>query len=580
MASITTSIVQTSLFSTHSWVLYLLIGLVIGLSIIIIVLITGRRFRADRRVLEERNQLRTLIDSLPDYLYIKDKKSRFIIANRSVAYNMNCNHPSQLIGKTDFDFYQKDLAEGFYADEQHVMVTNKPMINKIEPAVNRHGKRIYISSTKLPLHDSKGRVIGLVGVGRDITTEKMIELEVLSKNEVILKERNQLRTLIDNIPDCIYIKDTNGRILVANRRMAEVVGFDSPEELIMKTDSQLFPMDLANRYANLEKEVIHKGVVKTSEEPIITSKGVSIFGSITLIPLRNSEKEITGIIGIRRDISDLKRVEYLKELNQQMREKQEEILKQSEELNAQKEQLERSNSKLQTLNSTKDRFFSIIAHDLKNPFFAITSLAEIIINEYNEMPDDEKIQLVQLIKLSAQKTFSLFENLLHWARTQTNQIRFNPQIFDIRTLIEENIKFIEITADGKNITIKNSITTCYPILADKDMVNLVLRNLLSNAIKFTINGGSITLHCENISDKFIKISVEDNGVGMDDETINKLFKIDHHVSTTGTAGETGTGLGLIVCKEFIEMNGGEISIVSKPNKGSSFSFTVPKASVS
>lgn len=560
------------------WLTMLLILVVVLQLLAILFIILKRRKKPDHQLLAELKNLRTLIDAIPDYLYIKDLKHRFVVANASVAKNINRSKPQELIGKTDHDFFHKDLADKYRAAEQVVMSSGNAIINHLEPSIDDEGKRIYVSSTKVPLCDSQGRVIGLVGVGRNVTRERLSEMEITAKSEVIVRERNQLRSLIDNIPDCIYIKDKIGRIIVANKHFAQIVGYSHPGELLMKNDYQLFTKDLADRYSEQEQNVMLSGQITIHEEPIVTAKGQSILGSTTLIPFKDNMDVVIGVIGIRRDITDAKRVEYLQKLNALLEEKQKEIIMQAEELGSQKEQLERSNKELLTLNSTKDKFFSIIAHDLKNPFFAIASLSEIFLNDYGELPDQERIQLVRLINQSAQKTFNLFENLLNWARAQTNQIRYNPQIFDLKIVVEENLRLIQIAAKSKGITISNGIMGCNPVLADKDMISLVVRNLLSNAIKFTPPNGTVAIKCL-ASNEFVELSIEDNGVGIEEVKQRQLFKIEHQVNSLGTKGETGTGLGLIVCKEFVASNFGEIHVQSKPGVGSVFSITIPSARV-
>ncbi len=232
--------------------------------------------------------------------------------------------------------------------------------------------------------------------------------------------------------------------------------------------------------------------------------------------------------------------------------------------------------KLQKLNATKDKFFSIIAHDLKNPFNSILGFSELLTN-YAESFDSEKIiQFANAIQSSALKTYKLLENLLEWARTQTGTIEFSPEKMFIKDIFNEIKEQVEDLSTSKNISLSFETDEYSEIFADKNMLNAVLRNLITNAIKYTPKNGKIFVKslCET---KYVKISVIDTGIGIDEKHLKKLFKINEKVSTNGTDEETGTGLGLLLCKKFISRHKGEIWVESKVNEGSNFSFSIPNS---
>lgn len=235
------------------------------------------------------------------------------------------------------------------------------------------------------------------------------------------------------------------------------------------------------------------------------------------------------------------------------------------------ENLVKSNLQLKELNSTKDKLFSIIAHDLKNPFSGILGLSEILASDHNKT---KTILYAQMINDAAKSAYKLLENLLEWSRLQTGGIHFKPVFIQLGYLSNEVIKVVEAAAKIKNITIENSINNNIEIKADYNMLNTILRNLLHNAIKFTEKHGNITLNSIVQENKVI-ISVIDTGVGIEPENIAKLFKISEKIQSFGTENEQGTGLGLILCKEFVEKHGGSIWVESKLEKGSNFKFTMP-----
>jgi PAS domain S-box-containing protein len=399
--------------------------------------------------------------------------------------------------------------------------------------------------------------------------------------ESILMERNQLRTLIDSMPDLIYIKDRQSRFVVVNDMVAGVMG-TKPEVLIGKTDFEFYTPDLAQRYFDDEQAIMESGEAKINyEEPHLDEHGNRIILSTSKVPLKNSKGEVMGIVGMGRDITRLKRIEIqlrkktedLQETNRLLEERQKEIIRQSEELAAQAQHLTITNTELDRLNKTKDKFFSIIAHDLRNPFNAIMGFAGMLCQDFTEMDDKQKIGLLELINLSSESAYNLLDNLLQWARTQTDKIKFNPEIFDLSEVVSQVIDLHGIMAEKKEVSVENTIPVSTQVYADKNMIHTVIRNLISNAIKFSGKGGKVFVSSfEN--GIMTEVVIRDEGIGMTRENLSQLFRIDTYYSTPGTSGETGTGLGLIICKEFIDKNNGRIRATSKEGQGTAISFTL------
>ncbi len=263
-----------------------------------------------------------------------------------------------------------------------------------------------------------------------------------------------------------------------------------------------------------------------------------------------------------------KRYEFKKKTNVLLQEKYDVIKKTNQKL------IE-SEKKLKEANATKDKFFSIIAHDLRNPFNALYGLTDHISQKIEKLSKNDLEQYFSLIHQSATKLLSLVENLLTWSRTQRGKIEYNPGKIDLKDVIQKEIEIQKLQASEKNIDIKGKYKHNSLGWADDKMIITVLRNLISNAIKFTHHEGEITIKTEEQND-FILINVIDNGTGISKENQTKLFRIDENYTKSGTQKEEGTGLGLILCKEFVEKNGGKIYVKSEPNKGSCFTFTIPK----
>ncbi len=226
------------------------------------------------------------------------------------------------------------------------------------------------------------------------------------------------------------------------------------------------------------------------------------------------------------------------------------------------------------LNADKDLFISILAHDLRSPFTALLGLSEVLTEDIRKLDIDEIEDIANNINKSARNSFNLLEDILLWARTQFGKIPFEPQSLSFVDICKDILKTLNSNADIKNITIDYSQVDQLNVFADADMIKTVLRNLVSNAIKFTNKKGTININALQ-TDSNVTISVSDNGIGIAPDDLTKLFNISEFITTTGTAKETGTGLGLVLCKEFVEKHQGKIWVESEVGKGSDFKFTLP-----
>ncbi len=230
---------------------------------------------------------------------------------------------------------------------------------------------------------------------------------------------------------------------------------------------------------------------------------------------------------------------------------------------------------LKELNATKDKFFSIIAHDLKSPFNHLLGLTEIINNLAEKSDNKEILEISELINKSAKRGKNLLDNLLEWSRSQIGTHIFNPKNIVLFDSVDETISFASSMAAEKHISIVNDIPQKTIVLADINMLNTILRNLISNAIKFTNPDGVVRIYARDLKHS-VKITVEDNGIGISNSILPKLFNIEENPSTIGTGSEKGTGLGLILCREFVDRHGGEIYVKSERGMGSKFIFKLPK----
>jgi signal transduction histidine kinase len=254
--------------------------------------------------------------------------------------------------------------------------------------------------------------------------------------------------------------------------------------------------------------------------------------------------------------------------------KQELVLRQADILSETNEKLEEANQELTVLNTTKDKLFSIIAHDLKNPFNTVLGFSEILQKNFQDLSDEKIRRYIAAIYDSSHRIFKLLENLLQWAGTQTGNVIISPGIFNSGEVINANVELVQETIKEKGIVLTKIVPEDSRIYADRNMFDTIVRNLVGNAIKYT-EQGTISVIIENNAG-YQKISIADSGTGISEDNMKKIFGIDHTKSVQGTRGETGSGLGLIICREFVLKNGGEITVKSVQGKGSIFSFTVPR----
>lgn len=373
-----------------------------------------------------------------------------------------------------------------------------------------------------------------------------IDLTDLKRAEEEVRERDAIFTqMLENSPIYIFFKDEKARMLNLSRNYEIRLG-KQMQEMIGKTVEELFPEDNAKRMMASDLMSMNEGLKFEIEEEI---EGRNY--SIIKFPIRIEGKP-TCVAGFSIDITERKRAEM--------------ALKESE-------------ARLKELNATKDKFFSIISHDLKSPFNSIIGFSNLLTRQIQEKDYDGIGKYAMIIQQSSQRAMNLLMNLLEWSRSQTGNREFHPEIFDLHLLVNEvKTLFIDI-AQYKSIALYLEIEPHLQIYADRQMISTILRNLISNAIKFTHPGGQIVISAQQGPKECI-ITVADTGVGIKKEALDKLFRIDVSYSTTGTHDEVGTGLGLILCKDFVDKHKGSIWVESEradqgQNSGSRFHFTIP-----
>lgn len=401
--------------------------------------------------------------------------------------------------------------------------------------IHKNGEKHYGTAYIAPILKNN-KIIAFHSSTIDLTEKKKTE-------KALLENEKKFRTYIENSPLSIFILDNNGNFEFVNNAATILLGYTSKELLKNSISIIHFEEDLPDIINRFDQLKI-KEKASAYETRIIKKNGDIAYVIIDSVKMSKDQ-----FLGFLTDITEIKNIQH-------------QISLQNEELNA--------------LNITKDKFFSIIAHDLRGPINTVVAFSDLISKKIEDYSKERISQLMNLLNESAKQTALLLENLLMWSRSQRKSIPYAPQIYHCKDLINNIFTEMRHLAAAKNIEIKpQGPIDNFSIFADKEMFKTIFRNLISNAIKYTNFGGEITIGCGKITDNFCEFFVQDNGVGISNDILPKLFKIDQHVTTDGTNKEKGTGLGLVLCKDFVNRHGGNIWVESKENEGSTFYFTIP-----
>jgi PAS domain S-box-containing protein len=381
----------------------------------------------------------------------------------------------------------------------------------------------------------------LIGTTTDITEKKNSELE-------LIKSEERFRSIFENSGAGMAILEPDGRLAKTNRAFREIIGYEENELEKMNFRDVTHPGDL-ELSVQLKTELLSNETDESRfiEKRYLNKNGEIIWALTNVSLLRDFERKPLHFIVQVQNITERKKAE-------------EQLIKYADEL--------------KTLNASKDKFFSIISHDLRSPFNSLLGITEYISQSYDDLTPKEIRNSISNIYSSSQKLYNLILNLLEWSRLQSGRFETDKTEIELSVLIEEMTNLYKESAITKNIKITTEIPEKIIVSADKYMIETIIRNLISNAIKFTHRRGAIKIEGETKGD-FAQVAFIDNGVGISKDNLKDLFKIDEQYRRDGTASEKGTGLGLILCKEFIEKNNGTISVESEVGIGSRFLITIP-----
>ncbi|HRG45008.1 MAG TPA: PAS domain S-box protein [Leptospiraceae bacterium] len=397
-----------------------------------------------------------------------------------------------------------------------------------------------------PIKNNLGEVIGVIFKAEEITKRKKIENE--SRHSEI-----KFSTIFERVPVGIaLLESSSGRFIQINPKYCEILNLSMDEIRSLSFLDITHPDDLFEYLDKLHLLIDGKTQLVTMENRYIRKDGSIIWVNLIYVPLELDGNENKYHIAIVSDITEAKKnyarlIEYTESLK--------------------------------SLNATKDKFFNIIAHDLRNPFAGIIGLSEMMESKLLEDENhriEEIANFARLINASSKSAYSLLENLMHWAKAQTGEISYRPQSISVNDIVDSTLQVLIGSAFKKQIVIEKDLEDGIHVFADQSLFSTILRNLIGNAIKFSYFNGRIKLSATRLDD-FLEISISDTGTGIKADNLDKLFRIDSKFTKMGTDNEKGTGLGLILCKEFIGKQHGKIHVKSELGKGSTFSFTLPLA---
>jgi len=354
------------------------------------------------------------------------------------------------------------------------------------------------------------------------------------------------RYITEKAPDIIYTISLDAKITFHNKSIEKI--FDTSIEEIEKNHYAHMMLPKDKEFAKKMHQERLQGKSSVFEHGFKTPKGKVVYLEISATPIFNNDGEVIGSLGIARDVTVRRKAQ---------------------------DELKKNKEELEELVKLKDKFLSIIAHDLRNPFNILIGYSDLILNQIESLSRKNLTKYIQVINTSSNNGYNLLNNLLDWSRTQSGKITYSPQEVDLSKVTDRIFEALSYSARAKNIVLRKKMADNLIVTTDENMLKTVLRNLISNAIKFSFKNGVVSIEVIENKKAFV-IKIADSGIGIKEDILPKLFLPEYNLSTEGTANERGTGLGLKICKDFIERWDGQISITSVSGTGSIFSFSIPK----
>jgi PAS domain S-box-containing protein len=529
------------------------------------------RAKSESKEKSLRRRFRAVLDAVPNLVFAKDYTGKYLMSNEAFA-NTYGMRPRDVVGKNDMQLgFTEDEQKLFVALDQKVIDSGKPSNTEVH-TTNSVGGEVWYHITKSPfdMPDVEGGAV--LGVATNFTETKLSTDLLKMRDELLTKLSRQLPGMIYQFK---YNADGTSDLPFASESVYEVFGVN--HENVIKDSNYIF-----EKIHHDDLPFVFKSILKsrdTLEDWLIDfrinhpEKGLRWLNGFAR-PEKHDDDSILWH-GFIHDITDRKALEdRQKQLLDELTETKMNLEINLKQKNFLINEITDTKNQLELSISEKDKFFSIIAHDLRSPFNGFLGLTKFLADDLELLSQEDLKELTLTMKHSAESFYSLLENLLEWSRIKRNDIKFNPDKTNFSLLVQNNISIMNANLRNKEIFLTNYVPNDFMVYADSNMLNAILRNLLTNALKFSRRGGHITISAENTT-KHSMISITDKGIGISKDDIPNLFDITKKISQPGTEGESSSGLGLILCKEYIEQHGGKIWVKSEVNVGSTFYFTIP-----
>jgi len=491
-----------------------------------------KKKESEHKLLMSQFKINNMLANISDVVAIIDKNAIFTYKSPNIEKIFGWK-PEELIGKPGWTIVHPDDLHRVQSTFL-LMLKNKNQTTEIEFRYKTKSGDYKKVNLKAKSMLSETSLNGILLNYHDISEKENAE-------KARLASENKYRILFETISDVVCILDINKNILEINQPGCDLFEYHRNDILGMSITSFVHPEDI-DYSSKFMDQLDKQGSYKMYEGRIITKSGKLKWIQVNSSVFEIKNKKI-GSLDIIREITEKKKAE----------------------------------SDLKALNATKDKFFSIISHDLRNPFSTIIGFSELIKEKLKHNEYDRIDEMVSLVNETALQGDKLLSNLLEWSNSQSGKQIFSPKLHNLFDIIKPILDLYKNTSAQKGISLINKIPPDYSVFADTNMLQTIIRNLISNALKFTPSGGSVTLSA-TVTNNHNVITICDTGVGINEVDLANIFKIGHQFSTSGTNNEKGTGLGLLLCKEFTERHKGELTVTSDLKKGSCFNIIFPTKS--